>query len=293
LWLGRWLLRGEASARYAATVGFVGGFVIGYGLLTDADEWYPTRHWHWLPYLGLAAGIVAPVGNARGVSVPERWLMSLLLAVAAAWFLVPTWSSLDASRVYWLLALSGVLWLPAAGLDPLPRRIGSLPVLLSLCGASLGVTVMVGLCVSVTYAGMAAAASGSLAGLCLDSILRRRQSSHSGVPGADRSTLASAVNPEEGLKETARADELSDDELAIRALLPAATIVVGGAAFVGSIEPQPPLYGLLALPAAPLGLGLSAPGPLRGRSGRTVHAVQIGAVASLLLAAAAQVYFAS
>ena len=86
---------------------------------------------------------------------------------------------------------------------------------------------------------------------------------------------------------------MSDDELAVRALLPAATIIVGGSAFVGCIEPQPPLYGLLALPAAALGLWVSAVVPLKRRSNRTVHTVQIGVVGSLLVAAAAQVYFAS
>jgi hypothetical protein len=293
VWLSRQLLRGDASARYSAAAGFVGGFVIGSWLLTDAEDWLPTRHWHWLPFLALAAGLIAPIGNARGVSLPERWLLILLLTVASAWFLVPTWSSLDPSREFWVTALSSVLFLLAAGLDPLPGRVGSRPVLLSLWGTSLAVTLMIGLCVSVTYAGMAAAASGSLAGLCLETVLRRRPDPRSSVPGRDRSMFSSAVVPETGSSETVRRNGLSEEELAACALLPAATIVLGGAAFVGCIEPQHPLYGLLVLPAAPLGLWLSAVRPFKSRTGRTILAVQFGAVAIPLFAAATQVFFAS
>lgn len=293
VWLSRKLLRGDASSRYPAAAGFVGGFVIGYVLLADWEEWLPERHWQWLPYLALAAGIVAPVANAKGVSLAERWLVSLLLAAASAWFLVPTWSSLEPPRAFWLMALSGLLFLLAAGLDPLPQRIGSRPVLLSLSAASLVVTLMVGLCVSLTYALVAAAATASLAGVGLESLLLRRNDSNSRGPGATCSTMPGGGGSESEPMGADRQNGLSEDELAVRALLPVAAIVVGGAAFVGCIEPQRPLYGLLVLPAAPLGLWLSAAGPVKSRSGRSVLATQAAAVGLPLLAGAVQVFFAS
>ncbi len=71
VWLARRSLDEETLLRYGAALAFVGGFVAGYLLLPDWAALAPERHWHWLPYLAVAAGLLGPVSFARGVSLPE------------------------------------------------------------------------------------------------------------------------------------------------------------------------------------------------------------------------------
>ena len=83
----------------------------------------PSRHWHWLPYLALASTLIGPIGLAGGVTVVERWLLHLLLAVVSAWFLVPTWASLQPLRGAYVILLTAVVFLLSTLLDPLPARL--------------------------------------------------------------------------------------------------------------------------------------------------------------------------
>jgi hypothetical protein len=63
--------------------------------------------------------------------------------------------------------------------------------------------------------------------------------------------------------------------------MPVFAVLVGGSAFVGYIEPQPPLYGLLVLPAAPLALALVAWLPWVRSGG--IRALAIEATATVLV----------
>ena len=91
----------SASRRYAAAVAFGAAFVVGYMLLPSWAEFVPTRHWHWLPYLGAAAMILALIRLAQGLSTPERWLLHLLLSAVAA--LAPCAGMAEPSAVAFVL----------------------------------------------------------------------------------------------------------------------------------------------------------------------------------------------
>jgi len=253
-WLSRRVLPEDAATRYPSAVGFAAGFVTGYVLLPDWAVLVPERHWHWLPYLAAAAAIIGPVGQAQGVSAPERWLLILLVAIAAGWFLVPTWSSLTPSRAVWLTVLTATLFLLIVLSDPLPQRVGSRSVLWSLTLTALVVAMMVAACVSVTYARLGGIAAGSLAGLCA-------------------------------------ADWWSRDVAAVRSLIPAAMISVAGIAFVGAVDPQPPLIGLMMLPAAPLGLWLRRIAPLGNPTGIRGLAVEAAIVIVPLVVISLSTYY--
>src|SRR5262249_49861189 len=67
-------------------------------------------------------------------------------------------------------------------------------------------------------------------------------------------------------------------ETSFRGLVPAYAILVGGTAFVGFIEPSPPLRGLLLAANAPLALWAFAAGPLsrlRGFAAVTARTVAV------------------
>src|SRR5437762_9081112 len=100
----------DVARRYAAALAFCLAFFVAYALLPPWAAMVPTRHWHWLPYLALAAMVIGPVGLAGGVRAFERWLLHLLLAVVAAWFLVPTWASLQPWRGASIFLLSAALF---------------------------------------------------------------------------------------------------------------------------------------------------------------------------------------
>jgi hypothetical protein len=63
-----------------------------------------------------------------------------------------------------------------------------------------------------------------------------------------------------------------------RGLVPIFSVLVGGLAFVGTIEPQKPLPIILLAPAAPLALWLFAAGPLAKLPGWISAVLQIAAV---------------
>ena len=226
----------NVSGRYAAAVGFALAFFVGYVLLPSPAALVPARHWHWLPYLGIGAAIIGPVGLATGVSKPESWLLHFLLAIVAAWLLVPTWSSLQPPRSVYIPILIGYFFLLTAFLTPLPARLpGRLfPTLLFVVSA----------CVATLIAAFVSVSYGRIAGV------------------AAAATFGSLVTS--GLH--------NDDENT--GLLPAYVVVVGGAAFVGCVEPQPPLIGILCLPATPLALWVFMLRPLNRLEGVAASAAR-------------------
>ncbi|MCH7863259.1 MAG: hypothetical protein IH998_16740, partial [Proteobacteria bacterium] len=220
----------------AALGAFAAAFFVGYALLPAWAAIAPTRHWHWLPYLGLVAMVMGPVGLAPGLLRVERWLLTFLLAVLAAWLLVPTWADLQPARPTYVLILTAYILLLSMLLDPLPAHV---PVRLFLAALTIVAgagAIMLAVFVSLTFGQLAGIAATAMAG-CTIAAFR--------VGGP---TLT-------------------------RAVIPAFAVLVGGSLFVGSIEPDPALHGFLLVPAAPLGLWTCLRGPLarhRGVAGGTI-----------------------
>jgi hypothetical protein len=150
-------------SRYGAALGLALAFSAAYHFLSWAP-WQPTSTWHWLPYLAGLAAVLAPVGLASGVSFAERWALHLLLALLAAWFLVPTWEAIAPDRAYYLLFLAGMLFLASISLEPLATFIprGSFPSALALVGVG-GAFVLVQ-SGNMKFAQLAGALAAALAG---------------------------------------------------------------------------------------------------------------------------------
>mgnify|MGYP000926767897 CR=1 FL=1 len=121
-WLASRLLPAAAASRYPIALALVSGFVVGYYLLHGRAAVVPSRHWHWLPWLGLAAGITGCLANHAGKVV---WgLLMLATCGAAAWFLVPTWASLEPPRIVWLIELAAIFCMLIGLTERLPSRSG-------------------------------------------------------------------------------------------------------------------------------------------------------------------------
>lgn len=246
----------SSVVRHAAVVGFAAAFFVGYVLLPDWAELVPSRHWHWLPYLAIAAGVIGPVGRADGVFTAERWLLHALLSIVVAWLIVPTWASLEPPRSAYVPALACYLVLLMSLLEPLAERVPTVRFSMLLSLSAFTVALCVAVFVSVNYGRLAGLAGSALAGLALANWISRRDWNVAG-------------------------------------LAPAYAGVLGGVAFVGAIEPQEPLLGNLLVPAAPLTLWFSMVGPLKSLSGRKQLLTQGGLVLATLIAAAVVVQIES
>jgi hypothetical protein len=70
----------------------------------------------------------------------------------------------------------------------------------------------------------------------------------------------------------------------LRGLIPVYFVLVGGCAFVGFMEPEPPQVGLLIILAAPLALWACVAGPLANKSGWMSYAIPAVLVAVPMIA---------
>jgi len=238
------------AERYALGAALAAGFAVGYWLLADWAPLVPEQHWHWLPYVG-AAAVLAAIGLAEGVSLPERWLGFALLSLVAAWQLVPLWPDLSPPRTATVPLLAGYLLLITGLLTALPDRLVGRTFVALLTTSAAATAVLVGLGVSGKLGQVAAAAAAAAAG-CF-----------------------------------AAAFFLRNRETPIRGLIPVYVVLAGGSAFAGTIEPLPPLPIILIAPAAPLVLWLYAAGPLARLKGPAAIAAQCITVALPLLIAIA------
>lgn len=239
--LCRRCLPSQGASRYSSAAAFAAAFFVGYALLPDWAPLRPERHWHWLPYLGLAAMIVGPIAAAPGVRIWQRWMLFALLSTAAAWLLVPTWSGLQPARPIWIAILASGLWVLTAALDALPQRLQGRLFLSHCLLAAMTVAIALAAGISLKYGQVAGIAAAALAGCFVCGVFDHQP-------------------------------------LATRGLIPAFVVLVGGIAFVGCIEPQPPRYGALVMPAAPLLLWSFAFGPQARLSGKTAAIAQTVAV---------------
>jgi hypothetical protein len=154
----------EVLKRSAAAVALAAGFLAGYGLL-GLGPWKPQSHWHWLPYNLLLSLVALPlVGRVSG-----RWiiqgLLSLLVAGAAAWVLVPTWPDLAPPRtiqmVVWTVAVVAMTLL----LEPLTRRVSGRLLPLVLTATLLAAAIVLALSGSLRFAQIAGLGMAALAGM--------------------------------------------------------------------------------------------------------------------------------
>lgn len=260
------LLPQALGERFGLALALAAGFFAGYWLLPPWASLLPQRHWQWLPYVALAAafagwtsGPSASPGRTGGpLDFPRRtggpsyvaWILWVGLPLVSAWLLVPTWATLWPPRLTAIPLLALYLVLEMGLLAALPERLtGRLLVsLMTACAIAVALSIAIG--VSLKLAQVAALAAAALTGCAAAGF----------VP---RARLASG--------EPARA-------ISSRGIIPIFAVLVGGLAFVGAIEPDPPLPIVLLAPAAPLVLWLFAAGPLAKVSGWKAAALQVAAV---------------
>ena len=216
LFVFRYLLPLAYSVRASASMATLSGFLVGYGLLKLAP-WAPEAHWHWLPYLFIAAAVVGPVACAVGVNHVERLLLYLLVAVVAAWFLVPTWEDLDPSRRIHCVVFVVYVVVLASLLEPLAIRLLG-PLLPIVFWATMTTAaVVLALSGSLRFAQIALAGAGSLFGVLLVACFRRHTNHVTGLV-----LLFSVMTV--GLMLVGRVNSFSEVPLASYLLVPAAPL---------------------------------------------------------------------
>jgi hypothetical protein len=208
------ITKSEIAGRYSAGIALSAAYCVGYLLLPGWAELTPRRHWQWTFYLALIAVVLGCVASTGRPLAIQRWISFLLAALLAAWLLVPTWPDLTPPRTVWIPLLATYLLVLAATAEPLAARLP--PAVFTGCCALAAacVALLIAAYVSVTYARLAGIAAAGLVGCWAASLV-------------DRNFKALSL----GL---------------------GYSLMVGGLAFVGTIEPRQPLVGILVAPAAPL-----------------------------------------
>jgi hypothetical protein len=254
VFLARRMLPALLSERIAMAAAFAVAFFVGWVLLPDGwTPLKPARPWHWLPYLGLLAASLSGAAsqttpftdsgcaNQRSLSYGWRLAVHLVTAASAAWLLAPNWPDLDPPRYVHVLLLAGYLFALMTLLDALPDHVlGRLcPFVLFAAASATAIVIAVPRVLTM----------GQITGLAAASLF--------GCGAAGMLALRDGVT---------------------RELVSVYSVLVGGIAFWGSIDPEPPAYSILLAPLAPLMLWLCAYGPLARLSGWKAAAVQIGVV---------------
>jgi hypothetical protein len=246
LLLARKILPPDLDKRAAGPLALAGGFVAAY-LLFSWTPAAPTEGWHWLPYLSLMAAVIGTVSRATGVTVAERFVLQLLLAGVAAWFLVPAWSDLQPVRHIYLAIVACSLLVLCLALEPAPARLrgASLPLALALVVFG-GATVLV-LSGSVKFAQLASVLAFALCGCAA---LSRPDASLSGAGPVVAVLLG-------GLMFTGYVQSFSNVPLASYLLVAAAPVAfwVEPAFFHAQIGPKQLIIRLIAV-AAPTALAV-------------------------------------
>jgi hypothetical protein len=253
VWLGRRLLPAESVINYIEPHALAAAFLLAYILLPDWADLVPKRHWQYLPYLGVLAAIASTNASARGKFKPIAWLLYLALALCASVVLVPTWTNLEPSRPVSITLLTAYLTLLLLLLDALPDRLLGPHASALLAAAALALAILLLVEFSIKFGQLGLIATSGLAGVWAATGWHWRPASAS----------ASA-----------------------RGLIPVFAVLLGGLAYVGCIDPQPPKIALLAIPASPLALWLCATGPLARLRGISAAFAQSSVVLLVIVAAA-------
>lgn len=235
------------SRSYVGSLAFSAGFFAGFAFL-ETRELRPTTYWHWLPWLAVVAAIVGPIALAARVRAWRRMSLIVVLTLTAAWFLVPTWASLQPTRGIYVATFAGSLFVFWLLLDPLAGRVPRAFLCGTLALSSLNGGVLVAVFVSVRFGLLGIAAAAALAGPFVAAILTR-------------------------------------EEAIVRGLLPVHAVTLGGILLAAQVNSGMPTAALLLIATAPLPLWLCEQGPFARLRGKWKSAVRLGVV-SLPLAAA-------
>lgn len=160
------------SARYTGALGFAAGFLSAYAYL-EPSHLLPVSQWQRLPWLAIVAAVAGPIGIASGVKRPERWALSAIVALNAAWFLVPTRATLEPARPTYIFAVAAALTLLWNLMDRPAQSQSGVPLMLALAVTCLSGAALVAFVVSTRIGFLGAACAAALAGGGLSAALKR------------------------------------------------------------------------------------------------------------------------
>jgi hypothetical protein len=230
----------DISRRYAGALAFAAGVLASFACL-ETRELRPSTYWHWIPWLAVIAAIVGSIGLATGVRTAERLALMIVLTLAAAWFLVPTWTSLQPSRGVYIAVFAGSLFLLWLLLDRLVERVPRLFLCGTLALSAVNAGVLVAAFVSIRFGLLGIAAAAALGGACLAAII-------------------------------------NGDESIVRGLLPAHVVVLGGVLLAAQVNVGLPLAALALVAMAPVAIWLCELGPLAKLRGQWRYIARCGAI---------------
>lgn len=241
-------LPADRAQRWAPSVGLIGGFLPSY-FLSDAGSWPPTSHWQWLPVAILPAVIFGPLSREFQFGNAIRSLLFIPPASIAVWLLVPTWDSLEPSRLVQMMAWGGLLWLVMSLLEPLADRITAPPLAAVFTGTLLGGAIVALQGESATFAEALLMAMCGMGGLFI------------------------------AILTIARKDHLYGIACVY-------TLLLGGPIFNGQVNTfsNVPLASYLLILLAPLTMWLSRTSPLKhwGEAAKTILAIALPAITCLV-----------
>ena len=188
---------------------------IGVNLLRDTFS-RPEKYWETLGLISVVAGLCGPLLSIASL----RWRLIAwpLLSAAAAWFLVPTWETLQPGRAIYIPLLAAYLSCVGMLYGFGARSASPKELLFALSTTTFAVAAATAAIASLKYGELALIVSANLAAVFSLSLFVRLE-----------------------------CWELSG-------MIPCAATLICGVAFVGYIYPQPPIFELMLLPFAPVGL---------------------------------------
>lgn len=245
LLLVRHFTAADIGNRYAAALAHLAGFLVGYGWLS-LGPWAATAHWHWLPYVMIAATIAGPIATASGVRSFEGPLLYVVMTLVAGWLLVPSWDDLAPSRTVHLTVLVVGVVVLAGLLEPLAQRRPG-PLLPTILWATMTVAaVVLALSGSLRFAQIGLASASALFGIVLVACFTRNENHLAGF-GFVFATAAV------GLMLIGRVNSFSNVPLISYVLVPIAPLTLWcGAA--GPLSCMTGFKGMVARASLPIGV---------------------------------------
>jgi hypothetical protein len=207
----------EAASRYRSAASFALGVFFGFVFLPSTKLNFPSQYWEWIPFLGVVAAFIAGLTRASGMLRGERWVAIYLVSVVTSLLIVPNWPELSPVRPIQLAAMAAGMTAVTALLVPLAGRLPGPAVPWWLMIAAAATSFLILLEQSETFGLPAALPAGALAGCMAAALVAKGPVEWGGVA------------------------------------FPYA-VVAGGYAYLGAVYPMTPLWMLLIIPIAPLGL---------------------------------------
>jgi len=175
----RWT-RGEFLRRLGHSLPFVGGFHVGYWLLSLGDA-SPESHWEWLPWVLLMTWAGSLPTDVRATLRLLRYSLIIFAVVASAWVIVPDWEHLDPPQMHHQVTLTLSVLLLAALLEPLSQRFSGWKLLALLAVVLTSTAVILALSGSLRFAQIAGCGVAALAGMAVTAFLDRDQPVAAGI----------------------------------------------------------------------------------------------------------------